>query len=112
MTGEWCIDKVPLFNAASELEQLTCVMRVLGTYDPSTWASPDQLPDFSKIHFAPTSGIPLQDVLPQATQSAVKLVQACVRYAGVPPRLCSSIIATTCCACMSCGSLGTVLFCP
>lgn len=71
--------KVPLFNAASELEQLSCIIHLLGTYDPSGWASPGQLPDFEKIRFNPSTGIALAQALPQASSAAVDLVSSCLR---------------------------------
>lgn len=67
--------KVPLFNAASELEQMACIIEVLGTYDPHTWQGAARLPDFEKVRFGASGGVPLASLLPCATPAALDLVR-------------------------------------
>jgi hypothetical protein len=72
----------PLFKAENELEQLSCIISVLGTYDPDQWGAKHWLPDFRKIRYAPSSGRPLQALLPHASPAAIELVYQCLSCAS------------------------------
>ena len=78
-TAPFPAGKVPLFNAASELEQMACIIEVLGTYDPHTWQGASKLPDFEKVRFGHSEGVPLATLLPGATPAALDLLQQLFR---------------------------------
>jgi hypothetical protein len=84
MAKRWCAGKAMLFKAACELEQLTCIFQVLGTYAPDNWGGVDKLPDFAKIQFGASDGVPLDSLLPAATENALLLLRTCLEC--VPPR--------------------------
>lgn len=80
--------QTPLFKADSELEQLSCIIGVRGTYDPAAWGGAEKLPDFEKVRFAPSAGQPLAALLPQASRSAVALLQRCLACGPAPALQC------------------------
>ena len=45
------INNAPLFPGESDIDQMSCVFRILGTPTPETWHGMDALPDYSKITF-------------------------------------------------------------
>jgi len=56
------------------------VIRNLGTPTEQSWPGVGNLPDYSKITFPDTSGIPYTDMVPEATPGAVDLLSNLVIY--------------------------------
>ncbi|XP_056665078.1 cyclin-dependent kinase 20 isoform X2 [Monodelphis domestica] len=70
----------PLFPGENDIEQLCCVLRVLGTPSPKEIT---ELPDYNKISFKEQLPLPLDDVLPDASPPALHLLG---RFLVYPPR--------------------------
>ncbi|XP_055983285.1 cyclin-dependent kinase 20 isoform X3 [Sorex fumeus] len=64
----------PLFPGENDIEQLCCVLRVLGTPNPQIWPEITELPDYNKISFKERAALPLQEVLPDASPQALDLL--------------------------------------
>uniref|UniRef100_A0A8C8SW25 Cyclin-dependent kinase 20 n=1 Tax=Pelusios castaneus TaxID=367368 RepID=A0A8C8SW25_9SAUR len=60
------LNNSPLFPGENDIEQLCCVLRVLGTPNPRTWPEITELPDYNKISFKDNPAIPLEEVVPDA----------------------------------------------
>lgn len=73
----------PLFPGENDIEQLCCVLRVLGTPNPQIWPEITELPDYNKISFKERAPLPLQEVLPDASPQALDLLGQFLLY---PPR--------------------------
>uniref|UniRef100_A0A5F8H2V8 Cyclin-dependent kinase 20 n=1 Tax=Monodelphis domestica TaxID=13616 RepID=A0A5F8H2V8_MONDO len=73
----------PLFPGENDIEQLCCVLRVLGTPSPKVWPEITELPDYNKISFKEQLPLPLDDVLPDASPPALHLLG---RFLVYPPR--------------------------
>ncbi|XP_054982360.1 cyclin-dependent kinase 20 isoform X4 [Sorex araneus] len=73
----------PLFPGENDIEQLCCVLRVLGTPNPQIWPEITELPDYNKISFKERAALPLQEVLPDAPPQALDLLGHFLLY---PPR--------------------------
>ena len=56
------------------------MIRNLGTPTEQSWPGVGNLPDYSKITFPDTSGIPYTDMVPEATPGAVDLLSNLVIY--------------------------------
>ncbi|XP_074063032.1 cyclin-dependent kinase 20 isoform X2 [Macrotis lagotis] len=70
----------PLFPGENDIEQLCCVLQVLGTPSPQEIT---ELPDYNKISFKEQLPLPLDEVLPDASPQALKLLSSFLTY---PPR--------------------------
>ncbi|KAK1334620.1 hypothetical protein QTO34_005627 [Cnephaeus nilssonii] len=73
----------PLFPGENDIEQLCCVLRILGTPSPQIWPEITQLPDYNKISFEEQAPVPLGEVLPDASPQALDLLGQFLLY---PPR--------------------------
>uniref|UniRef100_A0A8C8Z4K2 Cyclin-dependent kinase 20 n=1 Tax=Prolemur simus TaxID=1328070 RepID=A0A8C8Z4K2_PROSS len=73
----------PLFPGENDIEQLCCVLRVLGTPSPKVWPEITELPDYKKISFTEQAPVPLEEVLPDASPQALDLLGQFLLY---PPR--------------------------
>ncbi|XP_078003960.1 cyclin-dependent kinase 20 isoform X1 [Phascolarctos cinereus] len=73
----------PLFPGENDIEQLCCVLRVLGTPSPQVWPEITELPDYNKISFKEQLPLPLDEVLPDASPQALRLLSSFLIY---PPR--------------------------
>ncbi|XP_074063036.1 cyclin-dependent kinase 20 isoform X5 [Macrotis lagotis] len=73
----------PLFPGENDIEQLCCVLQVLGTPSPQVWPEITELPDYNKISFKEQLPLPLDEVLPDASPQALKLLSSFLTY---PPR--------------------------
>uniref|UniRef100_A0A6I8N2A2 Cyclin-dependent kinase 20 n=1 Tax=Ornithorhynchus anatinus TaxID=9258 RepID=A0A6I8N2A2_ORNAN len=73
----------PLFPGENDIEQLCCVLRVLGTPSPRVWPEITELPDYNKISFKEQAPLPLEEVLPDAAPQALQLLSRFLLY---PPR--------------------------
>ncbi|KAM6159668.1 cyclin-dependent kinase 20 isoform 2-T2 [Erethizon dorsatum] len=73
----------PLFPGENDIEQLCCVLRILGTPSPQVWPELTELPDYNKISFKEQAPVPLEEVLPDASPQALDLLGRFLLY---PPR--------------------------
>ncbi|XP_053061350.1 cyclin-dependent kinase 20 isoform X2 [Acinonyx jubatus] len=73
----------PLFPGENDIEQLCCVLRILGTPSPQVWPEITDLPDYNKISFKEQAPVPLEEVLPDASPQALDLLGLFLLY---PPR--------------------------
>lgn len=72
----------PLFPGQNDIDQLYCVMSVLGTPDATTWPELETLPDYNKIQFPQMPSIPLEKLCPDASPEAVKLLKKFLIYSS------------------------------
>ncbi|XP_073908637.1 cyclin-dependent kinase 20 isoform X5 [Castor canadensis] len=70
----------PLFPGENDIEQLCCVLRILGTPSPQVWPEITELPDYNKISFKERAPIPLEEVLPDASPQALDLLGQFLLY--------------------------------
>ncbi|XP_047382890.1 cyclin-dependent kinase 20 isoform X3 [Sciurus carolinensis] len=73
----------PLFPGENDIEQLCCVLRILGTPSPQVWPEITELPDYNKISFKEQAPVPLEEVLSDASPQALDLLGQFLLY---PPR--------------------------
>nr|XP_017528871.1 cyclin-dependent kinase 20 isoform X5 [Manis javanica] len=73
----------PLFPGENDIDQLCCVIRILGTPSPQVWPEITELPDYNKISFKDQAPMPLGELLPDAPPQALDLLGHFLRY---PPR--------------------------
>ncbi|XP_025032672.1 cyclin-dependent kinase 20 isoform X2 [Python bivittatus] len=74
------LNNSPLFPGENDIEQLCCVLRVLGTPNQKTWPEITELPDYNKISFKEKQPIPLEQVVPDASLQAVQLLKEFLVY--------------------------------
>eukprot|EP00118_Oscarella_pearsei_P010609 m.66109 g.66109 ORF g.66109 m.66109 type:complete len:339 (+) comp35364_c0_seq12:33-1049(+) len=74
------LNNSPLFPGEHDIEQLCCVLRVLGTPTEETWPGVTELPDFNKITFPLMPAIPLEKMVPDASPDAVDLFKRFMVY--------------------------------
>ncbi|XP_040612096.1 cyclin-dependent kinase 20 isoform X4 [Mesocricetus auratus] len=70
----------PLFPGENDIEQLCCVLRILGTPSPQIWPEITELPDYNKISFKEQAPVPLEEVLPDASPQALDLLGQFLLY--------------------------------
>nr|CAB3229415.1 cyclin-dependent kinase 20-like [Phallusia mammillata] len=76
------LNNSPLFPGENDIEQLCCVLRVLGTPTEESWPGMSQLPDYNKITFPENPAIPLEKIVPDATSEAVDLLKKFLLYSS------------------------------
>ncbi|XP_064399850.1 cyclin-dependent kinase 20-like [Halichondria panicea] len=74
------INNSPLFPGENDINQLYCVLRVLGTPNESIWPGLLELPDYKKIEFPDMPPIPLEEVVPEASPEALNLLNKFLIY--------------------------------
>ncbi|XP_072344084.1 cyclin-dependent kinase 20 [Scyliorhinus torazame] len=74
------LNNSPLFPGENDIEQLCCVLRVLGTPNERIWPEITELPDYNKITFKENPPIPLEQVVPDASPEAVDLLKRFLIY--------------------------------
>lgn len=74
------LNNSPLFPGENDIEQLCCVLRILGTPDETSWPGMTELPDYNKITFPEMPPIPLEKVVPDATCEALELLKKFLVY--------------------------------
>uniref|UniRef100_A0A8D0GIG4 Cyclin-dependent kinase 20 n=1 Tax=Sphenodon punctatus TaxID=8508 RepID=A0A8D0GIG4_SPHPU len=74
------LNNSPLFPGENDIEQLCCVLRVLGTPNPRIWPEITELPDYNKISFKEKPPIPLEQVVPDASPQALHLLKQFLVY--------------------------------
>ncbi|KAK0147061.1 Cyclin-dependent kinase 20 [Merluccius polli] len=77
------LNSSPLFPGENDIEQLCCVLRVLGTPTLHTWPEMVELPDYNKITFKENPAIPLEELVPDSSPQAVHLLSSFLVY---PPK--------------------------
>ncbi|XP_077536997.1 cyclin-dependent kinase 20-like [Haemaphysalis longicornis] len=70
----------PLFRGESDIEQLCLVIKALGTPNEQVWPGLKQLPDYHKISFEESDGVPWRTLLPDVNKHARDLVRAFLCY--------------------------------
>nr|XP_044612718.1 cyclin-dependent kinase 20 isoform X5 [Equus asinus] len=70
----------PLFPGENDIEQLCCVLRILGTPSLQVWPEITELPDYNKISFKEQAPVPLEEVLPDASPQALDLLGQFLLY--------------------------------
>eukprot|EP01137_Pigoraptor_chileana_P011306 Opistho-2@61952 len=76
------LNNSPLFPGESDIDQLYCVLRVLGTPSERNWPGLSQLPDYNKITFQHMQPIPLEDIVPDAAPEALDLLKRLLVYSS------------------------------
>ncbi|XP_072016760.1 cyclin-dependent kinase 20-like [Amphiura filiformis] len=74
------LNNSPLFPGENDIEQLCCVLRILGTPTEKTWPGMEELPDYNKITFPENPPIPLEKVVPDASAEALDLLKKFLVY--------------------------------
>ena len=72
----------PLFPGESDIEQLCCVLKALGTPDETKWPGMKELPDFNKISFPENDPIPFEKLVPDASSEAIDLLKKFLVYSS------------------------------
>jgi len=74
------INHTPLFPGDNDIDQLSRIIRTLGSISTEEWLEATELPDFGKISFCDTIATPLEQVVPGATQAAALLLARMLTY--------------------------------
>ncbi|XP_029574186.1 cyclin-dependent kinase 20 [Salmo trutta] len=74
------LNNSPLFPGENDIEQLCCVLRVLGTPNQHIWPEITELPDYNKITFKENPAIPLEEIVPDTSPQAVDLLNKLLVY--------------------------------
>ena len=74
------LNNSPLFPGENDIDQMSCVFRVLGTPTPENWPSATTLPDYNKITFDRIEPVGVASVLPEASASAAELVASLLQF--------------------------------
>jgi cell cycle related kinase len=74
------LNKSPLFAGDTDIEQLSLVIRALGTPNEKIWPSLTELPDFNKIEFPFYEPVPIAELVPDACPEAVDLLKSFLVY--------------------------------
>eukprot|EP01135_Chromosphaera_perkinsii_P004890 Nk52_evm10s303 gene=Nk52_evmTU10s303 len=76
------LNNSPLFPGENDIDQLYCVLKVLGTPDETIWPGMSQLPDYKKITFQTMPPVPLEEMVPEATPEAIHLLKQLLVYSS------------------------------
>ncbi|XP_059805631.1 cyclin-dependent kinase 20 isoform X1 [Hypanus sabinus] len=74
------LNNSPLFPGENDIEQLCCVLRVLGTPNEQIWPEITELPDYNKITFKENPPIPLEQIVPDTSPEALDLLKRFLVY--------------------------------
>ncbi|XP_047221924.1 cyclin-dependent kinase 20 isoform X2 [Girardinichthys multiradiatus] len=74
------LNSSPLFPGENDIEQLCCVLRVLGTPTQDSWPEIVELPDYNKITFKENPAIPLEEIVPDTSSQAIALLYKFLVY--------------------------------
>ncbi|CAL1605857.1 unnamed protein product [Knipowitschia caucasica] len=74
------LNSSPLFPGENDIEQLCCVLRVLGTPTEETWPEMVELPDYNKITFKDNPPIPMKEIVPDSSPQALDLLSKFLVY--------------------------------
>nr|KAJ3419818.1 Cyclin-dependent kinase 20 [Polyrhizophydium stewartii] len=70
----------PLFPGQNDIDQLYCVISILGTPTKDTWPDLESLPDYGKIQFQALPPVQLEKLCPDASPEAVRLLKRFLVY--------------------------------
>mmetsp|Transcript_37171 Transcript_37171/g.71278 ORF Transcript_37171/g.71278 Transcript_37171/m.71278 type:complete len:330 (-) Transcript_37171:66-1055(-) len=70
----------PLLPGEHDIDQLFCVIKMFGNPSEDTWPQLRTLPDYPKISFPEMPGIPLSEMLPDASPRAIALLTKLLTY--------------------------------
>lgn len=70
----------PLFRSENDIEQLGVVLNALGSPTNENWPNHEQLPDFNKIQFPHSEGMPWDELIPDVPFEARDLASSWIRY--------------------------------
>ncbi|KAK6100237.1 Cyclin-dependent kinase 20 [Batrachochytrium dendrobatidis] len=73
----------PLFPGQNDIDQLYCVIGILGTPTKEIWPELETLPDYGKIQFPSLPLVVLEKVCPDASAEAIRLLKKFLVYASV-----------------------------
>ncbi|KAJ3138464.1 Cyclin-dependent kinase 20 [Physocladia obscura] len=79
----------PLFPGQNDIDQLYCVLSILGTPSPQEWLELESLPDYNKIQFPHCEPIAFDKICPDASTGAVTLLKKFLVYPS-KKRICAS----------------------
>ncbi|CAF1603102.1 unnamed protein product [Rotaria magnacalcarata] len=74
------INRSPLFPGESDIHQLCCVCKLLGTPTEAQWPEMKKLPDYGKISFDDFEGMRFEDIVPEACADAIDLLKRFLVY--------------------------------
>lgn len=74
------LNNSPLFPGETDIEQLCCVLRALGTPNEQLWPGMTALPDYNKISFPEYASVPFERILPDASPHALDLLKRFLVY--------------------------------
>lgn len=74
------LNNSPLFPGENDIDQLGCVLRVLGTPNEQIWPGMSELPDYNKISFCENPPIPLEKIIPDGSPIALDLLKRFLVY--------------------------------
>ncbi|OUM70711.1 hypothetical protein PIROE2DRAFT_37160 [Piromyces sp. E2] len=74
------INTTPLFPGISDIDQIYCVFKILGTPTKEIWPEMESLPDYGKIQFPVMEMIPFDKVFPNAFQDELDLLSQFLVY--------------------------------
>ncbi|KAJ3232500.1 Cyclin-dependent kinase 20 [Chytriomyces hyalinus] len=70
----------PLFPGQNDIDQLYCVLSILGTPSSEQWPEMDTLPDYNKIQFPHHASVPFEKICPDASPNAIALLKRFLVY--------------------------------
>jgi cell cycle related kinase len=70
----------PLVAGCTDVDQLARLVQQMGSIDLEQWPEAAQLPDWGKIEFGQSEGVPLGQQLPDAPADALALLGELLRY--------------------------------
>eukprot|EP00667_Euglena_gracilis_P017402 EG_transcript_18332 len=66
---------MPLFPGDGDIGQMNKIFQLLGTPDETTWPDILRLPDWNKVRFTKTAGVPLEAVFCNSSDEALRLLR-------------------------------------
>ncbi|EDQ92684.1 uncharacterized protein MONBRDRAFT_14035 [Monosiga brevicollis MX1] len=76
------INSAPLFPGENDIDQLSCVLHTLGTPTPENWPEASTFPDYGKITFDETPGVPPEDLVRNTSPEGRTLFASFVPYSA------------------------------
>ncbi|XP_044729174.1 cyclin-dependent kinase 20-like [Chrysoperla carnea] len=75
------IKKSPVFPGETDIEQLAIILKSLGTPTEDSWPGLTSLPDYDKIRFPNSDGLPWETIISDdCSDDALNLIQSFLRY--------------------------------
>ncbi|OAF70055.1 Cell cycle-related kinase, partial [Intoshia linei] len=70
----------PLFKGENDIDQLCTVLHTMGTPTIKEWPEMINLPDYNKISFMESKGVPMHVLIPEASDKLIHLIQNLLKY--------------------------------